>query len=207
MSSRLVRGDIEAIIAPLVWSISGRDHVAGEAATKELPNPQMEQALEREVDNARQRGFREGRAEAGREYEMQIEPLAARLEEIVAAFAGPREGERRDREEQLVELSIAVSRRILHRELTVDPDAVRALVKAALDRIESRELRRVRTHPAHRDFVQSVLDRARPDRNIELVADETLGQGSLLFETEHGDLDASVDSQLEEIRRGLVDRL
>jgi flagellar biosynthesis/type III secretory pathway protein FliH len=51
------------------------------------------------------------------------------------------------------------------------------------------------------------LDRARPDRNIELVADETLGQGSLLFETEHGDLDASVDSQLEEIRRGLVDRL
>jgi flagellar assembly protein FliH len=207
MSSRLVRGDIEAIVAPLAWSLSGRDRMAEEAVTKELHDPRVEQALQREIDNALQRGFREGREEASREFEMQIEPLAARLEEIVAAFAGPREGERRDREEQLVDLSIAVSRRILHRELAVDPEAVRALVKAAMDRIESREIRRIRTHPAHRDFVQSVLERARPDRSIELVADETLRQGSLLFETEHGDLDASVDSQLEEIRRGLVDRL
>jgi flagellar assembly protein FliH len=207
MSSRLVRGDIEAIVAPLVWSLAGRDREAAEAALKDLADSEAGRTLEREIESARQRGFQEGRAEAGREYKMQIEPLASRLEEIVAGFAGPRDSELRDREEQLVELSIAVSRRILHRELAVDPEAVRALVRAALDRIESREIRRIRTHPAHRDFVQSVLDRARPDRSIELVADETLRQGSLLFETEHGDLDASVDSQLEEIRRGLVDRL
>jgi flagellar assembly protein FliH len=181
--------------------------VTAEPPPQELPDPQAEQALERRIDDARQRGFREGRAAAQREYDTQVQPLADHLEEIMAAFAGLRDGVRREKEEQLVELAIAVSRRILHRELTVDPQAVQALVKAALDRIESRDLRRIRTHPMHRDFVRSVLERGCPGKDIEIVADETLRPGSLLFETEHGDLDASVDSQLEEIRRGLADRL
>ncbi len=207
MSSRLVRGDIEAIVAPVVWNLARPERPAPELSLQESAGQQAEQALDRRIDEARQRGVREGRAAAQREYESQIQPLADRLEEIVAAFARLQEGARKEKEEEVVELAITVSRRILHRELTVDPQAVQALVKAALDRIESRDVRRVRTHPAHRDFLRSLLERGCPGRNVELVTDETLRPGSLLFETEHGDLDASVDSQLEEIRRGLADRL
>jgi flagellar assembly protein FliH len=207
MSSRLVRGDIESIVAPVVWSIVRRDIDTADSAPVTLPDPLAEQALEARINDARQRGFREGRTEALREHQAQVQPLADRLEEIVADFAGTQDTARKEKEEQLVELAIAVSRRILHREVTVDPQAVQALVKAAMDRIESRDVRRIRTHPMHRDFVRSVLERGCPDKSIEIVADEKLRPGALLFETEHGDLDASVDSQLEEIRRGLADRI
>ena len=39
-------------------------------------------------------------------------------------------------EQDVVKLAIAIARRVLHRELTVDPDAILGLVKAALQKIE-----------------------------------------------------------------------
>jgi flagellar biosynthesis/type III secretory pathway protein FliH len=42
---------------------------------------------------------------------------------------------------------------------------------------------------------------------VELIADSSLQCGDVLFETAHGNLDASLESQLGEIERGLADRL
>jgi flagellar biosynthesis/type III secretory pathway protein FliH len=41
----------------------------------------------------------------------------------------------------------------------------------------------------------------------EIVADNSLLLGDILFETTRGSLDASIDSQLLEIERGLTDLL
>jgi flagellar assembly protein FliH len=136
-----------------------------------------------------------------------VRPVAERLTETLASFAELRTRMRREGEEELIELSIAIAKRVLHRELTLDPEAVRGLVKAALERIGSRELNRVRVHPAHSSLIQALLEKACPNRPVELVADPGLGPGDVVFETERGDLDASVGAQLEEIRRGLADRL
>jgi flagellar assembly protein FliH len=91
--------------------------------------------------------------------------------------------------------------------LTLDPETVRGPVKVAFERVGARELKRVRVHPAHSSLMQSLVEKACPDRRVEVVADPAMGAGDIVFETERGDLDASVDSQLEEIRRGLADRL
>ncbi len=40
-----------------------------------------------------------------------------------------------------------------------------------------------------------------------MIADPSRQPGDVVFETERGNLDASVDSQLLEIERGLTDRL
>lgn len=142
-----------------------------------------------------------------REHEAAVRPLVERLTETLASFAELRMRMRRESEEELVELSIAIAKRVLHRELTLDPEAVRGLVKVAFERIGSRELNRVRVHPAHSSLIQALVEKACPDRRVELVADPALGPGDVVFETERGDLDASVNSQLEEIRRGLADHL
>ena len=39
------------------------------------------------------------------------------------------------------------------------------------------------------------------------IPDPSREVGSIVFETQRGDLDASVESQLNEIERGLADRL
>jgi flagellar assembly protein FliH len=42
---------------------------------------------------------------------------------------------------------------------------------------------------------------------VEVIADPSAEPGAVIFETDRGNLDASLESQLKEIERGLADRL
>jgi flagellar assembly protein FliH len=80
-------------------------------------------------------------------------------------------------------------------------------VKAALARLEHREVERVRLHPEDAASVKRLLEQTPGRAHVEVVADARLERGSAIFETPRGNLDASVDTQLAEIQRGLADRL
>jgi flagellar assembly protein FliH len=214
MSSRIIRGDATTVVAPIAWrgagarSSAAKDSApAGDTGREDAADAAGGQDLPQQIRKAYQTGFQEGQAILQREHEALVKPLLERLTETLASFAELRTRMRRESEEEVVELSIAIARRVLHRELTLDPEAVRGLVKAAFERIGSREISRVRVHPAQSALLQTLIEKACPDRRVELVSDPALGPGNVIFETERGDLDASVDSQLEEIRRGLADRL
>jgi len=96
---------------------------------------------------------------------------------------------------------------VLHRELTLDPESIEGLIRVALDKLQSRELCRVRVHPDQEQAIRKSLERFSNSQKVELITDSSLQCGDVLFETAHGNLDASIDSQLGEIERGLADRL
>jgi len=50
--------------------------------------------------------------------------------------------------QDLVRLSSLIAARIIHREVVMDPDALAGLVKASYAKLQSREVSRVRMHPA-----------------------------------------------------------
>ena len=77
----------------------------------------------------------------------------------------------------------------------------------ALEKLQGQEISRVRVHPAHVALVTESLRRNTASAQVEVVADPSRALGTVIFETRHGNLDASVDSQLQEIERGLADRL
>jgi flagellar assembly protein FliH len=207
MSSKILRGEFEAEVTPIAWrSPAGRSGLArgGDSGLNESGD---EASVPEQIRQAYARGLQDGQAALQKQHETEVRPVFERLTETLGAFAELRTRIRRESEEELVELSVAIAKRILHRELTLDPETVRGLVKVAFDRVGAREIKRVRAHPAHGSLLQSLVEKACPDRRVEVVADPAMGSGDIVFETERGDLDASVDSQLEEIRRGLADRL
>ncbi len=182
------------------------------AATNELRRLEArlsaaEQETRRRVEEARQAGLREGET-AGRERAVaelrnQIERLARSVQDL--ASLQPRL--RREAESDLVRLSIAVARRVLRRELAVDPEALRGVIHAAFERLDAREVSRVRIHPGQAPLLKACLEKLRPAVRIEILPDPGLDPGAAIFETARGDLDVSVEAQLEEIERGLTDRL
>lgn len=213
MSSRILRGNFEAKVSPLGWpgaSGTGGAAVAPAVSARRRggsPQPGVELSVPEQIRQAYAQGLQEGKEAEQKQHAIEVRPLIEKLTETLAAFAGLRSRIRRESEGELVELAIAIAKRVLHRELTLDPETVKGLVKVAFDRIGSRELNRVRVHPTHSSLVKSFVEQACPNRPVEVVADTAMGPGDVVFETERGDLDASVDSQLEEIRRGLADRL
>ncbi|MGH9660633.1 MAG: FliH/SctL family protein, partial [Bryobacteraceae bacterium] len=134
--------------------------------------------------------------------------LDAKLDELARAIesmATLRPRIRRETEAELVRLALAIARRVLRRELTVDPDAIAGIVKAAFEKREARETLRVRVHPNDSERVARRL--ADAGAQVDVVADAALPSGGVILETARGALDASVDTQLAEIERGFADLL
>jgi flagellar assembly protein FliH len=91
--------------------------------------------------------------------------------------------------------------------LAVDPEAMRGLIQAALEKLHSQEICRVRMHPSQEALMRSMLERSPHGRAVQFQADPALARGAAIFETSRGNLDASVETQLREIEQGLTDRL
>jgi len=196
---------------------------AGTAATPEIDQPpdvdltgephdtaahrlaEFEQLAETRCRQARQAGFREGETAGRTQAQAQLEPVLEKLAAAIAEISALRPRLMREAEADLVELSIGIARRILRREISVDPDALEGLVQAALQKLPSQEIGRLRTHPALENGIRQALAKAGRG-SLPVVADQTLPPGAIYLETARGKLDASLETQLAEIGRGLADR-
>jgi flagellar assembly protein FliH len=107
----------------------------------------------------------------------------------------------------VVELAVAIARRVLHREISTDPEALLGVVKSACERVNSRELKRLRVAAADAAVLQEHRARIGLPAGLEIAGDPGLAAGSAIFETARGEMDASVETQLDEIGRGLADRM
>jgi flagellar assembly protein FliH len=152
-----------------------------------------------------QHGFQEGQTAARREAAAQTEAMNLRVARTIEELSGLRQRFRHEAEEDVVALAIAIARRILHRELTVAPEALLGLLKAALEKIELREVHRVRVSRTDAPMVAQHLEKMGLPRPIEVIADPSLQRGSAILDSSRGALDASVETQLAEIERGFAD--
>jgi flagellar biosynthesis/type III secretory pathway protein FliH len=62
-------------------------------------------------------------------------------------------------------------------------------------------------HPNYVPVLRSEIDRLGMSAKVEIIVDPAQEPGAAVFEMARGNLDASIDTQLREIERGLVDRL
>jgi flagellar assembly protein FliH len=187
--------------------------VGGAGAAPEGRSPaearlaELDRNAERLAREAYDTGFREGQAAGRSQAAAELQSALERLAASIAELASLRSRLRREAEADLVQLSLAIARRVLRRELAVDPEAVRGLVLGALEKLQSIEIARVRVHPSHAAAIASCLQGLANEKNVEVVPDSACAPGGVIFETQRGNLDASVDTQLLEIERGLADRL
>jgi flagellar assembly protein FliH len=177
----------------------------GGTPTPIRPAAQPGSALEQHLQGAYQQGFQDGQGAARKETGEQLDAMAMRLARTIEDLSGMRQRFRHEAEEEVIALALAIARRILHRELTVAPEALVGLLKAALEKIEAREVHRVRVRPEDVPRVQQHLDRMGLPQHVELIGDPALERGAIILDSSRGALDASVETQLAEIERGFAD--
>ena len=130
-----------------------------------------------------------------------------KLAQSIADLAQMRGRLRKQAEGDTVKLSLAIAKRVLRREMAMDPDAMRGLVIAALEKLQAQEIHRVRASTGQAAAIGAMLAAGRAPRQHRSDSDGSLAPGGIVFETNQGNLEASVDSQLQEIERGLADHL
>jgi flagellar assembly protein FliH len=222
MSSRLLTGDEAAACQPMPWSTAGSP--APRSAPQQLSSPagarqvaassQPETpegmrskiaSLEQSLIQARAAARAEGEAHAKQQAQAELQPVLQKLAASIHECGELRGRLREQAESDLVRLAIAIARRVVGREVQTDPEAITGLVKASLDKLRVQEVLRVRLNPAHKSQVAECLARFGAT-HVEVLGDPACEAGAVVFETSRGNLDASVETQLREIERGLTDR-
>jgi flagellar assembly protein FliH len=205
-------------VEPVVWrpaSLPGNANAAAGAPAPAVDQiamlraqvAQLQQQTEQRVRDAHAAGVREGEAAGHAKGLAEVQPVIGRLARSIDEIGNLRSRLRAEAEADLVQLSLAIARRVLRREIAIDPEALHGLILGALARLAGQELARVRVHSSHAAAVTTCLRQNLNAEKIEVIADPSREVGSIVFETPRGNLDAGVESQLQEIERGLADRL
>ncbi len=208
--ARILAPGSDAVVTPIEWRPAGAA-AAGSAQSAGSPDAsaarmaQLQQQCEQSVREAHAAGLREGETAAKARATSETQPALEKLAQSIAELAQMRPRLRKQAEGDVIKLSLAIARRVLRREIAIDPDAMRGLVFVAMEKLQAQEACRVRVHPSHAAAIAAMLKQT--DSKIEVIPDGGLTPGGVVFETNQGNLDASVESQLQEIERGLADHL
>ena len=227
MSSRVLTGTNIARVDPVRWLLAFGEPVnasptgepPADAVCKDMDGALQRiqvlerriQELESELPQRHEAGRREGRAEGektGADTAVAaLQPVLGRFTATIAELASYRARFRRDSEPEILQLALAVAKKILRRELTVDQHSLLGILKAALETINKAEVLCVRTAPEDAGQLTGRLaDLGLPDQ-VEVVGDRALERGSVILDTKRGQIDASVNTQLAEIENGFADRI
>ncbi|MBM3784787.1 MAG: hypothetical protein FJW30_10530 [Acidobacteria bacterium] len=194
-----------------------------EAGPETEPNPELGGALlriqildrriaELEQDGAQQRaaghaeGFAEGLRTGREQAAAQWAPLLDRMAQSIGEIATYRARFRREAEPELVRLSMGIAKKILRRELSIDPHALLGVLKAALESINHTEVLEVRISVDDSSALSGRISDLGLPAAVNVTGDPALARGDLRIETKRGSVDASIQTQLAEIENGLADR-
>ena len=167
----------------------------------------MPSAEQREKD-AFERGTQDGEARARFAFDQELGSLRGLVAGSIEQFKNQREEYFASVEPEVVQLALAIARKILHREAQMDPLLLTGIVHVALEKLDAGARVRLRTHPGdihfwNQYFVQPGAFQPAPD----LIGDATLQPGELALETEIGSTQISLETQLKEIEQGFFDLL
>lgn len=145
-------------------------------------------------------GERAGEEAAGQRGEAMLHRITQTLGELTTVRAEMI----RQTERQMVHLALAIARRILQREVSLDPDLLLAMARVALERLGDSARVTVRLHPE--DYVATGAAKVSElaSSNVTIVSDSRLSRGGCAVESDMGLLDAGVDAQLLEVGRALI---
>jgi flagellar assembly protein FliH len=170
-----------------------------------------EQEKARVVEAAKNEGFIQGVNEGKLQGYQECRDHILFAQEVIHHAKQDYEAQVAAAEKTILSIGINAAEKIIGEKLTESEDCFLAIVKRALK--EARDSREVQlhVHPCHYQFLLSRKDELSVlfprETNIYIYPDDELSESSCLIESANGRIDASIDSQLEELKRKLLEML
>jgi len=109
-------------------------------------------------------------------------------------------------EEEILKLSMRMTRKIVKKELTTDPETVRRSVHHAVAFLKDKSFVRILINPDDMKILEPHLSELAVDNKIEkleLAEDHCIESGGCILETGFGRINATIENQLAELEKEL----
>jgi flagellar assembly protein FliH len=160
---------------------------------------------QRREQAAREDGRRDGEASARAEFDRQLDNLRKNIAAAIEQFAAERREYFLAAEREIVQLALAIARKILRREAQIDPLLLAGMVRVALEPMAQATRVSVRVSPHLVSDFRVFFARHMQERPPEIVEDPTLPLDHCVLHTELGSTEIGPEIQLKEIEQGLLD--
>jgi flagellar assembly protein FliH len=159
------------------------------------------------VDAARREATDQTRQEVLFETERRIDIERAKVASVVAEFGHERARYFAEVEAEIVNLALAIAKRVIHREALLDPLLLQAAVRVALGKVAGESNVTLRVPENQAKQWHDVFAAERGDDGVAVIEDQKLEAEELILETEVGGVELGVNAQLKEIERGFFELL
>ncbi len=144
----------------------------------------------------RSQGYTEGRTQAAAE----SEELFKRLEGLFNSLADPVSQLDDELEANLAELTLAIAKQLVRREIKIEPGEIVAVVREAVRVLPiSARNPTIYLHPEDIQLVRNALSLGEDEKSYRLEEDLLLTRGDCRVETESSYIDASIEARLSAI--------
>jgi flagellar assembly protein FliH len=158
--------------------------------------------------HAREEGYAEGRASGREDGAAELASAVSALSQAAAGIESLRVEVLDGVETDAIELAISLAGKILAGAFQARPELVVEVVQGALRRITDRRRITVVVNPADVESVRAAIDRLTAKGSgvevCDLQSDERVLAGGALVRTAEGEVDASVQTQLQRAREVVV---
>jgi flagellar assembly protein FliH len=145
-----------------------------------------------------------------KEYEERLEQERQRIDVLLAGIQEQSDRLRRQFEQSIIKLSVVVAEQILKREVALDDQTVIRQIREALRRVAGVERITVRVNPGDEPLVRGsrpgILAGADAIRDILIESDDKVEPGGCILESDLGNIDARLSSQMKKIEEALLSR-
>lgn len=112
-------------------------------------------------------------------------------------------------EKDMLALIIAISKKVINKELRMQPDIILRLTEAAIKELKEREVVKLIVNPQSVVILKNASNALKQRINsleiIKIIEDKSVPIGGVIVESASGKIDAQIDTQLEEIYNRLLD--
>lgn len=159
------------------------------------------------IEAGRRLGFDQGYAEAEAQVREQYEQLLAEARTIIESAVMIKHRLIQESEPFLIELSCAIAEKIVTRQLSLEPEWTVDLIKNVLLRRREQGIITLCVSPEHFQFVvdsrEELMLAIDSQAELQILPDPTVKDHGCVIRSSFGSIDARIDTQLNEIKKGL----
>lgn len=154
----------------------------------------VEEAIRKTFEEAYKQGEKAG-------YEMgmkKVEPVLKRLNNYIAEIEAFKKKMVKRAERLATELSFIIAEAIILKECSLDKNIVVSMIRKALDICDEKAEITIRVRSDDFPYISNLLP------SIKIIPDETLRDPGFLIESSFGEIEGTIKTQLEEIKKEIL---
>ncbi len=169
---------------------------------------QYESILKQETDKAYHRGFNDGKDQSQIVLNQQLQPIQDFAARITEQFRNELDSFYEKEEQQILELILHIARKVIHTEVSLNPEIVLHILRSSLKLLSDRRNIVINVNSAEWSIIKENMESLGHEFDIpadtEIRGTQHLEKGSVRIDTESGTIDSRISTQIDEITRKIL---